>query len=67
MSCTQKIVSPFVHIFYIVSLFAAEFEEPKIGISGKGLNLLCQINQTDCVFVSTVHLTRSKEWFYAAI
>ena len=28
----QKIVSPFVHIFGIISLFAAEFEEPKIGI-----------------------------------
>ena len=31
------IVSPFVHIFYIISSFAAELEEPKIGISGKGL------------------------------
>ena len=30
----QKIVSPFVNIFYIMSLFAAEFEEPKVGISG---------------------------------
>ena len=28
-------VSPFVHL----SLFAAELEEPKIGIWGKGLNL----------------------------
>ena len=35
----QIIVSPFVHIFYIISLFAAELEEPKIGISGKGLKL----------------------------
>ena len=35
----QIIVSPFVHIFDIISLFAAEFEEPKIGISGKGLKL----------------------------
>ena len=33
----QKILSPFVNIYDIVSLFAAEFEEPKIGISGKGL------------------------------
>ena len=33
----QIIVSPFVHIFDIISLFAAEFEEPKIGILGKGL------------------------------
>ena len=31
----QITVSPFVHIFDIISLFAAEFEEPKIGISGK--------------------------------
>ena len=30
-------VSPFVHIFHIVSLFAAELEEAKIGISGKVL------------------------------
>ena len=34
----QIVVSPFVHIFDILSLFAAELEEPKIGISGKGLN-----------------------------
>ena len=30
----QIIVSPFVHIFDIISLFAAESEEHKIGISG---------------------------------
>ena len=36
----QIIVSLFVHIFDILSLFAAEFEEPKICISGKGLNIL---------------------------
>ena len=35
----QIIVSPFVHIFDIISLFAAELEEPKIGISGKELSL----------------------------
>ena len=28
-----------VHIFNIILLFAAELEEPKIGIWGKGLNL----------------------------
>ena len=33
----QVIVFPFVHIFDIISLFAAELEEPKIGLSGKGL------------------------------
>ena len=34
----QIIVSPFVHTFETISLFAAELEEPKIAISGKGLN-----------------------------
>ena len=33
----QIIVSPFVHIFDVISSFAAEFKKPKIGISGKGL------------------------------
>ena len=28
----QIIISPFVHIFDIISLYAAELEEPKIGI-----------------------------------
>ena len=35
---SEKIVSPFVNIFDITSLLAAELEEPKIGMSGKGLN-----------------------------
>ena len=30
----QIIISPFVHIFDIISLFAAELQEPKIGLSG---------------------------------
>ena len=29
---------PFVQIFDIIFLFAAELEEPKIGISGQGLS-----------------------------
>ena len=33
----QITVSPFVQIFDIISLFAAELEEPRIGIYGKGL------------------------------
>ena len=33
----QKIVAQFVNIFDIISLFAAELEEPKIGMWGKGL------------------------------
>ena len=39
----QVIISPFVHIFEIISLFAAEFEEPRIGISGKGKMLVASI------------------------
>ena len=35
----QIILSPFVYIFAIISLFAAELEQSKIGISGKGLSL----------------------------
>ena len=34
----QLFISPIVHIFDI-SLFAVELEEPKIGISGKGIIL----------------------------
>ena len=33
----QIIVSLSVHIFDVISSFAAEFEEPKIGLSGEGL------------------------------
>ena len=33
----QIIVSPFVHIFAVISLFAAEMEEPRISIRGEGL------------------------------
>ena len=33
----QIIVSPLVHMFDIISLFTAQFEKPKIGISGTGL------------------------------
>ena len=34
------IVSPFGHIFDIISLLAAELDEPKIGMSVKGLIML---------------------------
>ena len=33
----QITVSPFVHFFDIISVFATELEEPKIGISDKGI------------------------------
>ena len=43
------IVFPFVQISAIIFLFVAEVEEPKIGISGKGLMHLCNtIFQTSC-------------------
>ena len=32
-------VAPFVRFFDIISLFAAEFKKPRIGISGKGLTV----------------------------
>ena len=41
----QIIVSPFHHIFDIISLVAFELEEPKISISGKGLNIDIIINR----------------------
>ena len=36
----QKIVSPFVNIFDIISLFAAELEEPKFGMLGLKYGIL---------------------------
>ena len=36
----QLIVSPFVHTYDFISLFAAELKELKIGKSEKGLNLI---------------------------
>ena len=41
----QIIVSIFVHILDIISLFDAELEEPKIGISGKGLSYFFILSQ----------------------
>ena len=39
MFCTQSDnCTPFVHIFYVIFLFAAELKEPKIGIWGNRLN-----------------------------
>ena len=46
-----KIVSPFVNIFDIISLFAVKLEEPKIGMRGKGLtfnvNCHCTTKQSN--------------------
>ena len=43
----QKIVFSFVNIFDIISFFAAEMEEPRIGISGKGLMEWDSLTQDD--------------------
>ena len=54
------IVSPFVHIFDIISFFAAELEEPKIGIWGKGLNTTFNIisvtSYDESFFLPAVHV-----------
>ena len=42
---SRIIESPFVHIFDIISSFAADLEEPKIGISGEGLMCLLKVEQ----------------------
>ena len=44
---SQKIVFSFVNIFDIISFFAAEMEEPRIGISGKGLMEWDSLTQDD--------------------
>ena len=49
-------VSPFVHIFDIISVFAAELEKPKIGISGKGLK--CQTHDLENFGLSYTETTR---------
>ena len=46
----QITVSPFFHMFDIISLFEVELEKPEIGISGKGLKESCHI----CHHVSDV-------------
>ena len=51
----QIIVSPFAHIFGIISLFAAELEKPKSGILGKGLSI--------CVIISTLTSPERKAFF----
>ena len=51
----QKIVSPFVKIFFLISSFDAELQEPKIGMRGKGL--------IKCVIVDK--LLQDKKVFYA--
>ena len=51
----QIIASPFVHIFDIIYLFAAELEEPKIGILGEGFKTL-KANKEIMFFISIYSL-----------
>ena len=44
----QIVVSTFAHIFDILSLFAAELDDPEIGILGKGLNHYQVTNLDSC-------------------
>ena len=50
MISTQIIVSPFIHIFDIMSSFA-ELEEPKIGISGKGLRIIPFFDTVTSIYI----------------
>ena len=43
----QIVVSPFVHIFDIISVFTADLEDPKIGISAKELKAFSSDNAFD--------------------
>ena len=45
------IVSPYVHILDIISLFVSELEEPKIGTSGKGLKCHAQCFEFGQVYI----------------
>ena len=54
------IISPFVHIFDITALFAAELEKPKIGISGKGLiNVATNLLLPKCLILHTYTKTQT--------
>ena len=52
-----------IHIFAIISLFAAELEEPKIGILGKKLNPLFMEQFIYIVYISQSYRTTYDRWF----
>ena len=53
----QIIVSPFVNIFDIISLFAAEFEEPKTGVSGKWLICVLRHSQHSFSHITATYMS----------
>ena len=56
----QIIVALFLHIFDIISLFAAELEEPKIGISGKELSNIYLVYKSFESGLESKHLSADK-------
>ena len=56
----QIIASPFIHNFCIISLFASEFGEPKIGISGKGLRDAVMLLDPCCSRPDQLHQSSHK-------
>ena len=59
----NQIHGPFVHVFDIITLFAAELEEHKIGITGKGLKSILGKKKGENdqqVALQTAFLTLSK-------
>ena len=59
----QIIVSLFVHIFDIISLFSAESEEPKIDICGKGLKLTW-VEFFDCQSILCISKNHATQWYH---
>ena len=61
----QITVSPFVHICDIISLFAVELEESKIGISGKGLTAkVISWRSVTHLYVSWISNTSTDKTFF---
>ena len=58
----QIIESPFVHIFDVVSLFAAELDEPKITISGEGFTPLF-VSWLSHTWIDTTNVSKAASYF----
>ena len=51
----QKIISPLLNNYDIISVFAAELEELKIGIRGKGLRSACSVPMVTSLYLYWPH------------
>ena len=74
MFSTQSVnCNPFVHIFNIIFLFAAELEEPKIGICGKGLRETIHfffsriMSLFDLEILSSIKHSTAEHWYLHAV